>query len=318
VEKERKRRRKEEKGGGEGRRRRKGKRRKWKGAFPFFIKNLDGPLAQHRFFLFYKKWIGPPRTGGEDGNTLRKPRPASGLYGVAANKKRWQAQIYYNSKNYHLGTFDTKQEAALTYDRAARQCGEEKPLNYESIAAAEEAAAQAHTAHLLAHPPQQKPRPPSGFHCVYAIGNRWQAQIYYDKKRHSLGTFDTKQEAALAYDKAARQREEAKPLNYESIAAAEEVAAQAHAEHIHAHPPQPKPRPPSGFYGVAANRNRWIAQIYYDSKKHRLGSFDTKQEAALAYDKKARQCGKHNLLNYESIKAAEAAAARAQSEHRYE
>jgi hypothetical protein len=29
-----------------------------------------------------------------------------------------------------LGLFDTKQEAALAYDREARQCGEDKLLNY--------------------------------------------------------------------------------------------------------------------------------------------------------------------------------------------
>jgi hypothetical protein len=46
---------------------------------------------------------------------------------VSADKKRW---IAYCNK-HHLGTFDTKQEAALAYDRAARQCGEDKPLNYE-------------------------------------------------------------------------------------------------------------------------------------------------------------------------------------------
>jgi hypothetical protein len=62
---------------------------------------------------------------------------------VSANKKQWKAQITYNSKQHHLGSFDTKQEAALAYDRAARQCGKDKPLNYESIAAAEEAAANA-------------------------------------------------------------------------------------------------------------------------------------------------------------------------------
>jgi hypothetical protein len=44
-----------------------------------------------------------------------------------------------------------------------------------------------------------------------------------------------------------------------------------------------KPRPPSGFYGVYTKGKRWTAQIHYDSKKHNLGTFDTKQEAALAY-----------------------------------
>jgi hypothetical protein len=47
----------------------------------------------------------------------------------------------YDSKQYNLGTWDTKQQAALAYDRQARQCGKDKALNYEGIAAAEEAAA---------------------------------------------------------------------------------------------------------------------------------------------------------------------------------
>ena len=71
----------------------------------------------------------------------RQARPASGFYGVRASEKRWQAYIRYDNKNHSLGCFDTKQEAALAYDREARQCGKDKALNYESIAAAEEAAA---------------------------------------------------------------------------------------------------------------------------------------------------------------------------------
>jgi hypothetical protein len=63
---------------------------------------------------------------------------------------------------------------------------------------------------------------------------------------------------------------------------------------------------------VTARGKRWTARIYFKGKTHGLGTFDTKQEAALAYDRKARQRGKDTLLNYESIKAAEEAAAAAQ------
>jgi hypothetical protein len=243
---------------------------------------------------------------------------------VYANRKRWQANIRYNRKRHHLGIFDTKQEAALAYDRAARQCGEEKLLNYESIVAAEEAAVKAQPEYNLVHPKLPKSRPASGFYGVYASGKRWQAHICYDNKKHTLGSFGTKQEAALAYDREARRKD--KLLNYESIKAAEEAAVQAaeaavqaEAEHILVHdmcagPLQPKPRPASGFYGVSTHGKRWAARINYGSKNHNLGIFDTRQEAALAYDKAARQCRKDTLLNYESIKAAEEAAVQAQAE----
>jgi hypothetical protein len=143
---------------------------------------------------------------------------------VTADKKRWKARINYGGKQHRLGTFATKQEAALKYDRAARQCGEAKPLNYQSIVAAEEAAQQARqaaeeAAQQARQAAPQKPRPPSGYYGVIAIGNRWVARISYGSKYHHLGTFANKQEAALEYDRAARQQcGKARPLNYESTA----------------------------------------------------------------------------------------------------
>jgi hypothetical protein len=101
--------------------------------------------------------------------------------------------------------------------------------------------------------------------CVRKREKRWAAaQIYCDSKKHRLGTFGTKQEAALAYDSRARQCGEDKLLNYESIAAAEEAAVQAQAEPILQHdmcagPKKPKPCPSSGFYGVCPNNKRWKA-----------------------------------------------------------
>jgi hypothetical protein len=247
-----------------------------------------------------------------------RSRPASGFYGVSANGKRWRAIIVFNAKQRSLGSFDTKQEAALAYDREARQSGgKKKPLNYESIKAAEEAAAKAQAEYIPMHPPQPKPRPASGFYGVCEHRNRWKAQICYGGKPQHLGTFDTKQKAALAYDRAARQRGKSNLLNYDSIKAAEEAAEQAQAGYTPVQPPptQPRSRPASGFYGVCEKGKRWEVQIRYDSKQHYLGTFDTKQEAALAYDRVARQHGKKNLLNYDSIEAAEEAATQAQVGH---
>jgi hypothetical protein len=144
------------------------------------------------------------------------------------------------------------------------------------------------------------------------MGKRWQAQIYYAGKQHSLGTFNTTQEAAFAYDSEARQCGENKDLNFESTKAAKEAAAQAKAGYTLVHdfcsgPKQLRPRPPSGFYGVYADRKRWKAKLSYGSKTHNLGSYDTKPEAALAYDRAVRKCGENKPLNYDSLKAAERA-----------
>ena len=85
-----------------------------------------------------------PRTGGEDAHSLRevRPRPSSGFYGVSAKGKRWCAKINYDSKQHNLGTFETKQEAALAHDREARLKGSTSQcaLNYGSTAAAGAAA----------------------------------------------------------------------------------------------------------------------------------------------------------------------------------
>ena len=54
-----------------------------------------------------------------------------GFRGVYKNRKRYEASIRINKKLYHLGTYDTPEEAALMYDAAAIGAfGEFATLNF--------------------------------------------------------------------------------------------------------------------------------------------------------------------------------------------
>ncbi len=62
---------------------------------------------------------------------LLSKRNTSGYRGVTWHKKRkqWRSRIVINSKQIHLGLFKTPQEAALIWDKCARQLNDGRPLN---------------------------------------------------------------------------------------------------------------------------------------------------------------------------------------------
>ena len=101
------------------------------------------------------------------GKSISDYRPASGYNGVMPNKKRWMVKINYNGKRHYLGTYDTKQEAALVYDETAMRCGEEKVLNFDSMEDAIEAVARAQAEYgygagnfLTSNPQRRQPSTP--------------------------------------------------------------------------------------------------------------------------------------------------------------
>jgi hypothetical protein len=125
--------------------------------------------------------------------------------------------------------------------------------------------------------------------------NKWMAQIQYDGKHHNLGYFEGKEEAARAYDKAARGHKGRKAqLNFptKNEQAAKEAKQQWWIKCVEAG---------SKYRGVYwdKSRNKWKAAITYDGKQHSLGHFEDEEEAARAFDSTERlKHGKKAQLNF--------------------
>ena len=198
----------------------------------------------------------------------------------------------------HLGFFATAEEGALVYARAQAQA--EATNAKRMTLTAEEAVAQAAAEGLTL----QKKAHGTGYKCVKrrrdSASKQYEARVYRGGKQIHLGSFDTAEEAALAYARTAEAQAEVAKAKIVSGAATtnselnskpapltvDGAVAQATAEGHWLEPSNTS----ISYKGVTINNGthhqsgrRFEVRVRRAGKKVFLGSYATAEEAALVY-----------------------------------
>ena len=167
----------------------------------------DRPLKLHETVLSVQTQASDPSVGPMESNNKKKrklsSKNTSGYRGISKARGRFKAEIKNNKVRKYLGVFNTKRDAALAYDRAARERGDAQcDLNFPDVDHVNEPAPVRTYTRIVANS--------TGYKGVSKSGLRFQAKIKVDKKTKYLGQFETKEDAAVAFDIAAIERGDAR------------------------------------------------------------------------------------------------------------
>jgi serine protease inhibitor ecotin len=253
---------------------------------------IDKSTEEVSFTLNYPNMTDPEREEAlkvepPKKKTRGNPNQKTGLIGVYKNGERYQAMIRYGGRSNNIGTFDTKEQAGVAYDRTAIDQSTEEvsyTLNYPNMTDPERVEA------LKVEPPKTRkrgtPNQSTGLIGVYNLfrnGHRYQAMITYRGTRHTLGTFDTKEQAGIAYDRFVvdKSTEEVSfVLNYPNMTDPEREEALKPVQKYRG-----ARNPMTGMIGVYVGGKKYQAFVSIGGTKHPLGSFDTQRKAGIAYDR---------------------------------
>lgn len=122
---------------------------------------------------------------------------------------------------------------------------------------------------------------------------KWKAAIKVEGKTKNLGRYDSEDKAAIAYNNAALKYLGEKV--FLNVIGKENRAVGLNIEKTFQYRKDNK----FGFKGLFKKRNKYGCQIWHSGKQIYIGSFDDKESAAKAYDKKAYELyGDKAILNF--------------------
>lgn len=274
----------------------------------------DAWQEAEKFWISYFRYIGMSLVNTTDGgegmwgyrlpdekriawSAQRRQRPLrgdnkTGFKGVFPSGNKFGAKIHVGAKYHSVGTYRTAEEAALAYDKVARLHFSDYAMNFPLPG--ELSARPGVTGQIWNLPDVpirqvgERRASSSGIRGIYwcSTTSRWAAYVRVDGRRKAVGFFKDIDEAAHTLERCNQDPDHARLL----VSVDKRIGGAS----------IPKSNR-TGFRGVRKEESgRYTARVTIDGHEYHLGTFDSAEQAARAYDKRAAEAyGRNAILNFQ-------------------